>query len=61
MQCVTEKLSSIAIHGFYINCCPVQPSTTLFIVLGGTLVAASAGGCGLLLQEDYSHVQQMKG
>ena len=33
---------------------PVQPRETFVILLGGIQIAAGAGGCGLLLQEDYS-------
>ena len=39
---------------------PVQPRETFVILLGGTQIAAGAGGCGLLLQEDYSSVRRTK-
>ena len=39
----------------------VQPRETFVILLGGTQIAPGAGGCGLLLQEDYSSVRRTNG
>ena len=40
---------------------PVQPRETFVILLGGTQIAAGAGGWEILLQEDNSSVRRTKG
>ena len=44
---------STAFLGFYAKCCPIGPNETFVILLGSTQTAAAAGGCGVLLLEDY--------
>ena len=38
----------------YTNSHSTQPTATFVTVLGGMLIAAPAGECGLLLQADYN-------
>ena len=50
---VTEKMFSITFLEFYAKRCPIGPNETFVIVLGSTQTDTAAGGCGILLLEDY--------